>query len=70
MSRRSSRLAANVEKIEKEQEFMLRVTCASEEGLRVINAGIKGREVAAEKKIFRSGDYVAAYQGELHSGFK
>ena len=65
MSRRSSWLAAN-EKNAKEQDFMRRVISASEDGLCVINAGVKGRGVAAEKE-FRIGDYVAQYQGELIS---
>ena len=66
MSRRSSRVAANAEKVEKEKRFLELVTAPIESGLRVVDAGIKGRGVVADKD-FDVGDYVAKYQGELVS---
>ena len=66
MSRRSARVAVNAEKVEKEKLFMEHVKSPIESGLRVIDAGIKGRGVAATKD-FATSDYVSKYQGELVS---
>ena len=66
MSRRSARVAANAEKVEKDKRFMELVTSPTESGLRVIDAGAKGRGVAADKE-YATGDYVAKYLGELVS---
>ena len=66
MRRRSARVAANAEKAERESDFMQRIMAEDEDGLRIFDAGIKGRGVAADK-VFLPGDYVARYRGELIS---
>ena len=62
--RRSSRVNVNAEKAAKEKESTERVLSKHETGLKIIDAGVKGRGVAATK-AFMVGDYVAKYQGEL-----
>ena len=62
--RRSNRAAANLQKVENEKELMRKVEAELEEGLAIIDAGDKGRGVAATKN-FEVGNYVCTYQGEL-----
>ena len=64
--RRSSRLTKNSEKAEHEREFRRKVEEWSEDGLKIIDAGVKGRGVAATRP-FSIGDYVTCYRGELIS---
>ena len=65
MSRRvSSRLAAKSEQAERQREFDRRVWSEEEEGLVIIDAGEKGRGVAASRD-FQVGEYVTQYRGEL-----
>ena len=62
--RRSSRLTQNAERESKELEFQRKVRDWSEDGLVQVDAGSKGRGVAATKE-FAVGDYVTCYRGEL-----
>ena len=62
--RRSTRVTALAEKVEKEKLLMEKIEAGKDEGIKVIDAGEKGRGVAAEKD-FLKGEYVCTYQGEL-----
>ena len=62
--RRSKRVTAMAEKAEKESKLKRGVEEGSDEGLKVIDCGEKGRGVATERNFSR-GDYVCLYQGEL-----
>ena len=64
--RRSNRVTALAAKAEKEKLLMERVEAGADEGLVVMDAGEKGRGVAAAQQ-FHKGDYVCTYQGELIS---
>ena len=64
--RRSFCLEANSRKAQKERDFLQKVEEQSEDGLMVIDAGEKGRGVAAAKS-FSTGDFVTCYKGEVIS---
>ena len=51
---------------QREKQFMENVSSGSEEGLAIIDCGLKGRGVAATR-TFVKGDYVCSYKGELTS---
>ena len=61
--RRSSRLTQNAEREAKEIEFQQKVRDWSEDGLVQVDAGSKGRGVAATKE-FAVGDYVTCYRSD------
>ena len=66
MSRRSARQSVIDEKHSREKEFMNCVMSSDENGLKMIDAGEKGRGVASTRP-FKQGDFVARYVGDIIS---
>ena len=64
--RRSSRVNANAQKLEKERAFIEKVQSQSQEGLEVRLTEARGRSVFATR-VFEEGEFVTTYVGDLIS---